>query len=201
MSVKQSILGALLAGSLAVPGCCAQKDRSAACGQAAMSRSPTTQKTSAQLPDNRRNADGFLKPEYWPRSVDQAVDLLLAELSTESKQKLRSTPRDELIMYHHGFGTGIRNDFGLWANNDELLRDCGLRDQGIRRTMKEHPDAILIGSDPVKYGKEHPSSRPVEMIVIHPDGASQVIIEALWDRLQQRGGVEAAIPSSDETPG
>jgi hypothetical protein len=38
--------------------------------------------------------------------------------------------KDSLIELHHGWGTGIRNGFGLWRGNTGLQASCA----------KEHPD-------------------------------------------------------------
>lgn len=65
-------------------------------------------------------------PESWPRSVDAAVVDLLTTLDAASIEQLLATERDDLIMYHHGWGTGIRNEFGLWAGNQALMADCGV---------------------------------------------------------------------------
>ena len=96
-------------------------------------------------------ADGpDAQPEALPSSVDAVVAELVAGLSAEDKQTLRSTPAEELILYHHGWGTGIRNHYQLWGGNEALLRDaCG--------------------------GE-----------LCHPDDASMVIIERVWQALQTR---------------
>jgi hypothetical protein len=60
-----------------------------------------------------------------PKTLDEAVAHLLAVLPEADRAKVRATPEDDLIMLHHGWGTGIRNDFGLWGRNPELLRSCG----------------------------------------------------------------------------
>jgi len=60
--------------------------------------------------------------------------------------RLGHRPEEQLIRFHHGWGTGIRNEFGLWKGNKELLADC-------------HAE--------------------------HPDDASMVIIQAVWERLQK----------------
>ncbi len=86
------------------------------------------------------------RPETWPRTVEQAVAVLLPGLDEAAREKIRGTPRGDLIIFHHGWGTGIRNELGLWRGNDDLLRACGEK---------------------------------------HPDGASMVIIEAVWDALQK----------------
>ncbi len=43
----------------------------------------------------------------------------------EDKETVKNTPEEHLIMFHHGWGTDIRNDFGLWSDNEELLKSCG----------------------------------------------------------------------------
>ncbi len=90
--------------------------------------------------------DKFLPQEQWPHTVDEAVDLLLAKLSDADREKFKHTSESDLMIYHHGFGTYIRNQFGLWKGNKGLLKSCG--GEGL-----------------------------------HPDGASTVIINALWERL------------------
>ncbi len=87
------------------------------------------------------------RSSYWPKTVDAAVDNILATMDDKSKAQVRSTPRRNLARFHLGWGTGIRNEFGLWAGNTALLESCG--------------------------GKR-----------IHPDDCSMIIIERVWDRLQ-----------------
>jgi len=64
----------------------------------------------------------------WPKTVEEAVDQLLSSMSDEDKQTVKNTPESELIQYHFGWGTGIRNEFGLWRGNEELLVSCGSAD-------------------------------------------------------------------------
>jgi hypothetical protein len=60
-----------------------------------------------------------------PTTLDEAVAHLVSVLSEEDKATVRDTPEDDLIRFHHGWGTGIRNGFGLWGGNPELLASCG----------------------------------------------------------------------------
>lgn len=60
----------------------------------------------------------------WPRTVDEAVARILADMSAADKEKIRTTQKDDLILFHHGWGTGIRNQFGLWQGNPELMAAC-----------------------------------------------------------------------------
>ena len=84
-----------------------------------------------------------------PRTVSDAVSIILSEMSEDDRRLIKNTKKDDLIRFHHGWGTGIRNEFGLWCDNEKLIESaCG---KGC-----------------------------------HPDDASMVIIEAVWEELQQR---------------
>ncbi|MBD9437636.1 hypothetical protein IB223_16185 [Pseudoxanthomonas sp. PXM03] len=67
-----------------------------------------------------------LGPENWPTTVRATAADILGSLSDEAKASLRKTKKDDLIMFHHGWGTGIRNHYGLWRGNDKLIESaCG----------------------------------------------------------------------------
>lgn len=64
--------------------------------------------------------------KQWPMTVEEAVDRILVELPEEDKEVIKNKPSDfDMIFYHHGLGTWVRNKFGLWQDNEELLRSCG----------------------------------------------------------------------------
>lgn len=69
-----------------------------------------------------------------PKTVEEAVDRILAGMDDENKTRVRQTPREKLILFHHGWGTGIRNSFGLWGGNAALLESCG----------EKHPDSASM---------------------------------------------------------
>ena len=81
-----------------------------------------------------------------PKTVTEAVDILLSQMPEDFKRALRSKKKNELISYHFGWGLSIRSVFNLWDGNNELLKDTGTFDA---------------------------------------DDASMIIIEAVWQRLQQ----------------
>ena len=68
--------------------------------------------------------------EELPRTVKDAVSNIISDMSYEDKLLVKTTKKNDLIKFHHGWGTNIRNGFGLWGGNKELLKDAG----------KEHPD-------------------------------------------------------------
>lgn len=95
----------------------------------------------------------------WPSTLTEAVDRLMSTMRVEDLATLRDTPEGNLIQYHFSLGVHIRNEFGLWQGNDELLRSC----------CAEIDDPWLR-----------------EIATNNPDKASGVIIEALWQRLQSQ---------------
>lgn len=58
--------------------------------------------------------------------MDEAADRILQGMSDADKQLIRSTPKDDLIQFHFGWGISIRNSFGLWGGNAALMRSCAM---------------------------------------------------------------------------
>lgn len=69
-------------------------------------------------------------PEYeeWPRTFQEAVDLVNRTLSPAEKHDFAARSEDDLMDLHFGLGLRIREDFGLWRENRALLLSCGTRD-------------------------------------------------------------------------
>jgi hypothetical protein len=59
-----------------------------------------------------------------PKSIKEAVQLLLAELSKRDQEAIKGMSEDGLSSLHLSLGNYIRNEFGLWGNNEELLGAC-----------------------------------------------------------------------------
>jgi hypothetical protein len=69
-----------------------------------------------------------LDPENWPVTVEEAVHDLLPRISPLDKLQIWFMKKEDLISLHHGFGTWIRNRYGLWRGNEKLiLSACGFR--------------------------------------------------------------------------
>ena len=73
----------------------------------------------------------------WPMTCDGAVTRLTTQLPESEKENLAAMKRSDLILLHHGFGTGIRNEFGLWGGNLALIQSCS----GKRNA---HPDDVSM---------------------------------------------------------
>ena len=61
----------------------------------------------------------------WPKTLDEAVDYMIAALGPGEKELIRTTDETDLGEFHYGLGTGIREVFDLWHGNKELLKSCG----------------------------------------------------------------------------
>jgi hypothetical protein len=70
--------------------------------------------------------DDLLGPDKWPTSVAETVTDIVQRLPEKDKEFVRGTKKEDLIKFHHGWGTGIRNYYGLWRGNDKLIVSaCG----------------------------------------------------------------------------
>lgn len=67
----------------------------------------------------------YAKRRDKPGTIDSAATFIISEMKDKDKLTIKQTSPDKLIMYHHGWGTGIRNELGLWGKNNNLLTDCG----------------------------------------------------------------------------
>ncbi len=67
-----------------------------------------------------------LEPGEWPVTVENTVKNILLAMSDEDKQLVKKTSKEDLVKFHHGWGTGIRNHYGLWRGNKKLIESaCG----------------------------------------------------------------------------
>jgi hypothetical protein len=67
-----------------------------------------------------------LSPAEWPVTVQDTVRDIPAHMSAEERMQVRDTKREDLIRFHLGWGTGIRNRYGFWRGNEKLrLSACG----------------------------------------------------------------------------
>ncbi len=61
-------------------------------------------------PDSKES-DGYLVPN----TLDAALTELEHMLPASFKESIRCGTEDNIVWYHHGFGTWIRNNWGLWS--------------------------------------------------------------------------------------
>lgn len=54
---------------------------------------------------------------YIPKDLKDCFKELKAMLAPELIEEMRSGTEDDMIEYHHGLGTWLRNNWGLWADS------------------------------------------------------------------------------------
>lgn len=100
---------------------------------------------------------------------EQIVDELYNNMDTRDKQALWVLDKEQLSLLHHGFGTHIRNTYGLWDARNPLVYDwfydCAHAPNGLHKYMEDGVDC-------------HPQ---------HPDQVSQEIIQALYQKVKNAG--------------
>lgn len=81
---------------------------------------------TASLVAKEDDEEEILNPSNWTTTMDATAKDIIKSLPTKDKEIVRNTKKENLIMFHHGWGTGIRNHYGLWRGNNQLLKDvCG----------------------------------------------------------------------------
>jgi len=61
----------------------------------------------------------------WPKTVDEAAQRIHDGLSSDELEWIRRNPKKVVtIELHLPYGTGVRNEFGLWGENRALLESC-----------------------------------------------------------------------------
>ncbi len=65
-----------------------------------------------------------IKNDNLPRTVDQAVDKLLAKLSLKEKTMIANIPEENLQNLYHSLEESMRNEFMLWLENKALMQSC-----------------------------------------------------------------------------
>jgi hypothetical protein len=64
------------------------------------------------------------KPSKPPKTVEEAVDRLINELSLKERATISNMSEDEIINLHISLGKYNRNEFVLWAGNKDLMASC-----------------------------------------------------------------------------
>ena len=55
-----------------------------------------------------------------PKTIDEAIDFVLARLSDKDREQLRKTPEEGLLEHHFGLGMWIRNKLRLWDTKIDI---------------------------------------------------------------------------------
>jgi hypothetical protein len=83
-----------------------------------------------QSDTRKANSNPPQPPPTVPKTVDEAVLVLKTKwLSPTDLQWLLGNPKEQAVAtLYRPYGTGVRNQFGLWGGNQELRDSCGVND-------------------------------------------------------------------------
>lgn len=76
---------------------------------------------------------------YAPRTVKDAVERLMKVMTPKEKEAFKNEVEFGVAAWDSMFGKYIRNEFGLWGENRELLRDCNGEGNHL-----PHPDDATV---------------------------------------------------------
>ena len=60
----------------------------------------------------------------WPKTLPEAVKVCLLTLNMEEKVAIKNTLEKDLFRFHFSLALNIRNQFGLWQGNNDLIQSC-----------------------------------------------------------------------------
>ncbi len=126
---------------------------------------------------------GAASKVYVPKDLDDAFAELKKMLPPALLEEMGRRTEEEMILYHHGLGTWLRNNWGLWAGS-RLARYFNGR--GV-----EHPDD-MSGIILTSFWR-HIHSRPVEL------DAQVERYKAYWRGMEEKE--EAVTPVSETALG
>lgn len=89
----------------------------------------------------KKSAPANLQPLY-PRTVEDAVDRLLAELPFKNKAHMAKLEKYELELLHPTLGEHIAKEYGLRFKKGALIKDCRFRTKN--RHLNANDAAVLI---------------------------------------------------------
>lgn len=111
-------------------------------------------------------------------TLDEVVQSVLSSVDEENAKRVVKEHPDAssfTAMYHHGVGTGIRNQYNLWSDESKALR------RNIWDNMTETEQA--------KFNNHWANWAPEEDFTgenMHADDASSVIMDRLWEAIKEK---------------
>ena len=83
-----------------------------------------------------------LLPSIPPKTVGEAVERLVAELSLKEKAKIANMAEEDLVELYLTLGLSIRNTF-LYPNNKKLLNSCRYHSMDKYLDWDQAPTVII----------------------------------------------------------
>jgi len=93
---------------------------------------------------------------FFPKSVDEAVEVLLDRMDPEDRTFISNSRQNELSDLNISLGSLIRRRFGLWGDNVELLESCA-KASGTEEISAETASLVIIGKLWKRLRETHPA--------------------------------------------
>ena len=88
-------------------------------------------------------ADVALRLPIWPRSVEHAVFILEHILPLRDRVSMAGMEEEDLTDLHASLGAWVRDNFGLWHGNYQLMKSAGARIGGFISNADDASTVIL----------------------------------------------------------
>ncbi|WP_151172736.1 DUF6794 domain-containing protein [Pseudoalteromonas ruthenica] len=79
---------------------------------------------AGQVKESAKEAQVAEESEVLPTTCQGAIEAIASELDEDSLKTLKETKREDLVMFHFSWGMGIRNGYGLWAEQSPIRLSC-----------------------------------------------------------------------------
>jgi hypothetical protein len=88
--------------------------------------------------------DQIRNVEKLSKTVDEAVEKLIAELPLKDKSTIANMAENDLVTLQFTLGSYIGSEFGIWAGNRELLYSCKLLSDDVHFDPDFAPPLIIM---------------------------------------------------------
>jgi hypothetical protein len=95
-----------------------------------------------------------------PRTKEEAIDSLFARVREDDQQYIAGLKKEDLSALHHGLGRWIRNNFGLWAEDSELVELLKDKEKGQNYPHADDVSQILIEEFARQLREKYPHAEP-----------------------------------------
>jgi uncharacterized protein DUF6794 len=125
-----------------------------------------------------------------PKTVDEAVQVLKTKwLQPKDRDWILRNTKDEVgARLYMGFGTGLRNQFGLWGDNQPLHDSCGTKDpEGCSSVIINRLwESVRGDADPVLVRHLDCQFQLAQTIHVNLKGFHQLTTREMIRRLQSQ---------------
>jgi hypothetical protein len=140
-----------------------------------------------------------------PKTVDEAVQVLKTKwLQPKDRDWILRNTKDEVQgRLYMGFGTGVRNQFGLWGDNQPLHDSCGTKDpEGCSVVILDRLwETVRADADPVLVHQLDCQIQLAQTIHISLKGFHQLTTREMIQRLQSQIDSQLLIRAASPVPG